>query len=151
MNADVLLAYFHFASILAMASVLAAELATLTQPGSASRLHRLKRLDGFYGLLAGLTLASGIARVVWGAKGSAFYLGNPVFHIKVTLFLVVGLLSIYPTLKFLRWSKVAQATATALPDDAETVRVRRLVIIQLGILAVIPLAATLMARGIGLR
>lgn len=150
MNSDALLAYFHFASIIAMASMLAAELATLTQPASQSQLNRLKRLDGLYGLLAGLTLGSGIGRVIWGAKGSAFYLANPVFHIKITLFVVVGLLSIYPTMRILRWSRAVRGNATALPDNGELGRVRRLVIIQLAILAAIPLAATLMARGIGM-
>lgn len=149
MTSDALLAYFHFASLIGLAALLAAELALAAQPPSAGGLHQLRSLDGLYGLFAMLTLGSGVARVVWGAKGYAFYLGNPVFHLKVTLFVVVGLLSIYPTLKFLRWSKAARADGNALPDQRSVGKVRKVITLQLAILALIPFAATLMARGIG--
>jgi putative membrane protein len=54
-------------------------------------------------LAAVLALGSGAARVVWFGKGAAFYLHNPVFYIKLALFAAVGLMSIPPTLQFLRW------------------------------------------------
>lgn len=149
LNSDALLAYIHFASMIGLAALLASELVLVTQPASAGRLHQMRSLDGLYGMFAMLTLASGVARVVWGAKGYAFYLSNPVFHLKVTLFVVVGLLSIYPTLKFLRWSKAAHADSNALPDGGSIGKVRKVIILQLVLLALIPLAATFMARGIG--
>lgn len=149
MTSDALLAYFHFVSLIGLAALLAAELALVTQPASAGRVHQLRSLDGLYGMFAMLTLASGVARVVWGAKGYAFFLSNPVFHIKVTLFVVVGLMSIYPTLKFLRWSKAAHADSNALPDHGAVGKVRKVIMLQLAVLVMIPLAATLMARGIG--
>lgn len=150
MTSDALLAYFHFAALIGLAALLAAELAVVIQPPAAGRLHQLRSLDGLYGMFAMLTLASGVARVVWGAKGHTLYLGNPVFHIKVTLFVVVGLMSIYPTLKFLRWSKAARADSNTLPDPAAMDKVRKVITLQLAILALIPLAATLIARGIGI-
>ena len=149
MTSDALLAYFHFSSMIGLAALLACELALVAQPAAAMRLHQLRSLDGLYGLFAMLTLASGVARVVWGAKGYAFYLGNPVFHVKVTLFVAVGLLSIYPTLKFLRWSKAAHADSNALPDEASMGKVRKVILMQLLLFTLIPLAATFMARGIG--
>lgn len=150
MNADALLAYFHFIAMIGMGSMLTAELGTLVQPGSAFQLHRLKRLDGLYGMFAGLTLASGVARVLWGAKGSTFYLSNPVFHIKITLFIVVALISIYPTVQFFKWSKAAMANVRFSPAAGAVGRVRAMIVTQLVLFAAIPFAATLMARGIGL-
>lgn len=149
MTSDALLAYFHFASMIGLASLLASELALVAQPTSAGRVHQLRSLDGMYGLFAMLTLGSGIARVVWGAKGYAFYLSNPVFHLKVTLFVIVGLISIYPTMKFLRWSKAAKENPHALPNDTSVSKVRKVITLQLALVALIPFAATLMARGIG--
>lgn len=151
MHSDALLAYFHFIAIIGMASMLSAEFAALAHRGSAADLRRLKRLDGIYGLFALLTLASGIARLLWGAKGSAFYLSNPVFHTKLTLFVLAGLLSIYPTIQYFKWAESANGDARFSPPVAGVARVRSLIITQLVLLAAIPLAATLMARGIGAR
>lgn len=151
MNSDALLAYFHFVAIIGMASMLSAAFAALAQRDSVTDLRRLKRLDGMYGLFAILTLASGIARLLWGAKGSAFYLSNPVFHTKLSLFVLAGLLSVYPTIQYFRWAESANTDARFAPPAAGVARVRSLIIAQLVLLAAIPLAATLMARGVGAR
>ena len=150
MTLDALLAYFHFAALIGITSLLIAELALIAQPAAPGQVHRLRALHKLGGPLAMLTLASGFARVIWGAKGSAFYLSNPVFHLKVTLFIIVGLLSIYPTRKFVVWAAAAAASPPALPEAGDFARVRRVVTVQLALAAMIPLAATLMARGVGL-
>ena len=149
MTSDALLAYFHFATMIGMASMLAAEFAALAHRESPAHLRRIRRLDGFYGLFALLTLASGIGRLLWGAKGSAFYLANPVFHLKISLVVLVGLISIYPTIHYFKWAESANTDAGFAPPAAVLVRIRSLIITQLVVLASIPLAATLMARGIG--
>lgn len=150
MMSDALLAYLHFATIFGLASLLAVELSMLVQPGTGQQLRRFRTLDGFYGMFAVLVLASGIARVVWGAKGSDFYLSNPVFHAKVGLFVLVGLLSIYPTIQFLKWSRAASGDTGYAPASAIKGRVRALILLQLALLAAMPLLAAVMARGIGI-
>jgi putative membrane protein len=150
MTTDALLAYFHFAAMIGMASMLAAEFVALAQVEAPLQLRRLKRLDGLYGLFALLTLGSGLARLLWGPKGSAFYLDNPVFHIKISLFVLVGLISIYPTIQYFKWAESANTHAAFAPPAAVSGRIRSLIIAQLAVLALIPLAATLMARGIGM-
>ena len=147
--ADALLAYLHFVSIIVMVALLAVELA-VCQPGTAGlTLTRLRRIDGAYGMFAALTLASGVARLMWGAKGSAFYLGNPVFHAKFTLFVAVGLLSILPTMQYFKWTASFKRDVRFVPAPQAILRVRKLIMVQMLLLAAIPLAATLMARGIG--
>jgi putative membrane protein len=147
---DALLAYFHFFSLIGTVSLLVAE-AFLCRPGiRGEALHRLKQMDIAYAGFAGLALASGLLRVFWGAKGSAFYLGNPVFHAKVGLFLLIGLVSIVPTLKFIAWSRAARQDAGRAPAEAAVLGARRIVFIELAGIVALPLLAALMARGLGL-
>jgi putative membrane protein len=86
---------------------------------------------------------------VWGAKGWAFYAHNPVFHLKLGLFVLVGLLSILPTRAFLRWRRARRADAAYRVPETEWRRARRWVVVELHLIALIPLAAVIMSRGLG--
>jgi putative membrane protein len=91
-------------------------------------------------------LLTGLARVVWGIKGMSWYVSQPLFHVKVTLFVVMVLLSIWPTLSFRRWRSQLRATG-ALPQAREVGQVRRLVMVQSHILPVVAVIALFWARG----
>jgi putative membrane protein len=146
---DAILAYLHFAAIFALVWFLAKEW-TLLRPGAASLdLDRLVRADAGFGVLAGIVVATGAARAVWGAKGWAFYAHNPVFHLKLGLFVLVGLLSILPTRAFLRWRRARRADAAYRVPETEWRRARRWVVVELHLIALIPLAAVIMSRGLG--
>lgn len=146
---DALLAYAHYASLLIMASFLGAEAMLLrAQPGPAT-FKSLSRADIGYFIAAMLTLASGLGRLFYGAKGVAFYSGNPLLYVKITLFAIIGLVSIKPTLRFIRWRNAAASDETFQPDGKDLSTVRRVVFLELHLLALIPLAAVFMARGIG--
>ena len=93
-------------------------------------------------------LATGVTRTLLGVKGTAWYWSNPLLHMKLTLFVVVGVISIFPTLTFLRWRKAVRADGS-LPNEAQIARARRLVMVQAHIIAVIPLLAVFLARGYG--
>ena len=67
----------------------------------------------------------------------------------VWYFNAAGLVSIKPTMAFIRWRRAARAAAGYSVPDAEVRGARRLVLVELHLLALIPLAAVLMARGIG--
>ena len=101
-------------------------------------------VDAIYGASALLTLVAGVLLVAVVGKPAAFYLANPVFHIKATLFVVVALLSLYPTLLLVRASRCPDATVT-LPKSAIMV-----VRVELLLLLIMPLLAVLMAAGRGL-
>ena len=98
-----------------------------------------------------LALGTGAARVVWFGKGAAFYLHNPVFYIKLALFVAVGLMSIPPTLQYLRWLRSLGSGASNVAADYQVLRVRRYIVAELVLFAFIPLMATFMARGIGIQ
>ena len=103
-------------------------------------------MDVVYGIATLLLLAVGFVRVFHTEKGSMYYFSSGPFLVKLALFIVVALLSIYPTVKFMGWRKALREQR--LPDfDAGTRRkVRMLIHIELTL--VIILIAIMMARGI---
>ena len=145
---DALLAYAHFMCIFALASLLTAELVILRKMLPADLLRRLRLVDRWYGIVAGLVIVSGLGRLFFGLKGAAFYTQNPVFWTKMGLFVVVALLSIPPTIAYIRWASREAADGSVELDDREYGRVRGLVLLQVGIFVFIPLCAVFMARGL---
>ena len=145
------LAYAHFVAILSLVVFITSE-AALCRPEwlNAAVVRRLGRLALLYLGAAVAVLLTGLARTYWGMKGGGWYWQQPLLHLKLTLFVVIGLISIQPTLAFRRWVKQVDADGT-LPDAVEVRRVRRLVMIQAHIMVLIPLAGSLLARGIWTR
>jgi len=148
MWSDALLAYLHFLSIFALLGFLVREWTLLNVSVDTLRTDALARADLGFGIASVAVLLSGAARAVFGLKGWAFYAHNPVFHLKVGLFVLVGLLSIVPTRAFLRWRRAASVEAAYRVPADEWSRARRIVLIELHLLALIPLAAVVMARGL---
>jgi putative membrane protein len=146
---EVILAYAHFAAIFTLLWFLAKEWTLLRIGADKLDTTALAKADAWFGIAAGLVLITGICRVTLGAKPASFYLHNPVFHTKVGLFVLVGLISIWPTIVFIRWRKARDADHTFRIPDAEWRKARRLLIIEMHLIALIPLAAVIMARGIG--
>ena len=150
MTLDAVLAYLHFVAIFALGYALLAEWLELKRAADALDVTRLARLDLAYMFAAIAVLATGAARWWYGAKTAAFYTPNPIFHAKLGLFVLVGLLSIWPTVACIRWRKARIADPAYPVPPGECRRARMLVMAELHLLALIPLLAVLMARGIGL-
>jgi putative membrane protein len=148
---DAILAYLHFAAIFALIWFLAKEWTLLKAGASSLQVQRLAHADIGFALAAVAVLATGASRLLFGAKPMGFYTGNPVFDVKVSLFVLAALISIWPTLAFLRWRRAVAANADFRVDEGEWRRVKRLVLIEMHIVALIPVFAALMARGIGYR
>jgi len=148
---EVLVVYLHFAAMILIAVFLAIEF-LICVPGLArERVTLLARVDLLYLIAAVLALATGAARLVWFGKGAGFYLHNPVFYIKLALFAAVGLISVPPTMQYLRWLRMLKTGAGAVAADFEVLRARRYVLAELVLFAFIPLLAVLMARGFGIQ
>ncbi len=144
-----LLAYAHLLAILTMVVFLASEAALCrTEWLNAAVIERLGKIDMVYGISAGAVFLTGLARVFLGSKGAAWYAHNPLLYVKLVMFLAIGLISIKPTMMFLRWRRELRAGG-ALPDALEVKKARRLVMVQAHILPFIPLAAVFLARGFG--
>lgn len=149
MQTDAFLAYGHFLAMFLIVATVAVEMA-LCRPGLRRQTAKfLARVDIVYFVAAIFVLITGGLRLFLGLKGTGFYLGNPAFYVKMGLFLLVGLISILPTLQFIRWSRQSNEEMDALLPTAEVARVARWVRLEFGLLLLIPLVAALMARGIG--
>lgn len=141
---DAVLATVHHLLVFSLVAVLFGELLLANGVPSGDSLRRLGRLDQAYGALAGGVVVAGFLRAVFGAKGWGYYESNPVFWTKIGVFVAVGLVSAKPTVQLIRWRR-----QSALPDAAAMYDLRRWLHAQLALLALIPLLAVLMARGIG--
>ena len=149
MDIDLLLAISHHLAVFTLVALYAAEF-TLLRPGlSGPRLHQLARIDAAYGGVAGLVVVVGIVRVIFGAAGWDYYVSNHAFWGKMAAFLVMGLLTIPPTMAIRKWLKASAADASYMPPAAEIAAGRRYVHIQAGLLVLIPIFAAAMARGYG--
>jgi putative membrane protein len=146
---DALLAYVHYAAMIFIALLLSVEYRTCRNGLTTDGVRLLARVDFLYMLAAILALASGVVRLVWFAKGPAFYLHNPVFYIKMALFVAVGLMSIPPTLQFVKWMRAVKSGARNVAEPWQVARVSRYLLVELVLFSLIPLMAVLMARGIG--
>lgn len=151
MTLEAILAYVHFLAILTMVVFIASEAALCRVEWlNAAAVERIARVDMVYGIAAIAVLLTGLARTWWGIKGTAWYWTNPLLHVKLGLFIIIGVLSIFPTLTYFRWRKAVRASGT-LPDAAEIKKTRKLVMIQAHLIALIPLVAVFLARGFGAR
>ena len=147
MTMETVLACLHLLALLTMVVFLSSEAALCrTEWMNAAVVERLVRLDVIYGAAALVMIGSGLARLLWGIKGVSWYVSQPLFHIKITIVVVMAILSIWPSIMFRRWRRQLQATG-ALPDELEVKKVRRLVMIQSHVLPVVAVIAVFWARG----
>lgn len=148
--ADAIAASLHYLSIFVLFALLSAEHLLFKPELDVATARRLQRIDIAYGASAGLVLATGLVRVLWFGKGLDYYLHNWLFHTKVALFLLVGLLSILPTFCFLNWRNGLLAGQAPVVEPRQARWVILTIRLELLILLFLPLLAALMARGHGM-
>lgn len=145
---DAILAYLHFMAIFGLFATLMYEVILLKAGAADLDVESLALTDRKFGIQAGIVLVTGALRAVYGAKGAAFYMHNPAFHLKIGLFVLAALISIVPTIAFLRWRKARRSDPSWRVPDVEWQRMRKLVRLEMAIIALIPLAAVIMSRGL---
>jgi len=149
MTMPAIFAFLHHLAAFTLVSAIGIELALFSATPTVAQARKLRIIDVHYGLAALLILIVGFLRVYQFEKGSEYYFSNAWFIAKLSLFLIVGLLSIYPTIVFAKW-KGSVRRGEAPVVSAETARrVRLCLFLELVGIAGILLAAPLMARGIG--
>ena len=142
-------AYLHYLSIIGVFITLVIEL-ILFKPSLTHREARvIQRTDSVYGLSALMVLVTGLLRAFYFGKGYEYYFGNNIFLLKLGLFLVVGILSIYPTIVFIKWRKFIKPGESLTVDKSRAVRVMNLIRLEVLIILFLPLLAALMSRGFG--
>lgn len=146
---DLVLAIVHHLLVFSLAGILAAELAAIRPGLGGVGLKRIGLVDMHYGLIAGLILIVGFARVYMGVKGPEAYLGNWAFWAKISAFALVGVLSAPPTVRILQWRKRARREPDFALTDADVKAVRPFLLAEVAVFALIPVFAAMMARGYG--
>ena len=141
---DLTLAIAHHLLVFSLFGVLFAELVLIRKGVDLATVARVGRIDLMYGVLAGLIIAVGFSRAVFAAKGWAYYSHNLFFHLKVGTFVLIGLLSIPPTVAYIRWRR-----SGAAPSEAQVAGVRRWLWAEMALFALLPAFAAAMARGFG--
>jgi putative membrane protein len=145
MSIEILLRYLHFVSIFAIVSSLVAEHLLLRKLLTRAEIGRLSRIDAVYGLAAISLVGAGLTLWLGGfGKPSLYYSHNWIFITKLVCFTAIGLLSIYPTVFFIRNRKGSQEETVEIPTS-----VFWMLRFELLLLFIIPLLAGLMAKGIG--
>lgn len=146
---EALLAFLHLSAILGWV-VFASSQAALCRVEwfNAAVVPRLRRLDAILWVATAAVLLTGLARIVWGAKGAGWYWSNGLLHLKLTLFVLVVGLMVGPTRRYRHWQAALDAGG-ALPGADQIAAARRRVMLTTHLMAVIPLAAVFLARGYG--
>jgi putative membrane protein len=145
---DALLAYLHFVAMMLLAALGAVEFLTLRRPLDAKAVITLSRVDAAYVAAGFLVLLSGAARFATTAKGVIYVGGNPLFWTKMVLFGTIAVMSLYMSWRYDRWVRHARINVAYNVPPAEAGSALVLVKFQLVLLAVLPLFAVMMVRGI---
>ena len=145
-----LFAFLHHIAAFTLFAALVVELILIREVLTVGTARRLQIADMAFGIAAGVILVVGLLRVFYFEKGATYYFHTWTFIAKLALFLVVGLVSIVPTLEFLSWRKaVKQGQAPSVsPDKVRSLRT--IIHWELVGIVVIILMAALMAKGVGL-
>lgn len=145
---ELIIPYLHFLSIMVLMGSLITEHLFLKPSITKEQIKSLATVDLIYGISAILVLATGLLRWFVYGKGYDFYISTPLFHIKLTLFFVLGILSIFPTIKILKWKKSVKNNIEPDITEKSVKRLLMFIRIELLILAIIPLLAVMIARGV---
>lgn len=143
----VLAAIHLFAFALAFWAVLTRGRAFIQLSAGTGEVKRVLLADNLWGLSALTLLITGAMRAFGGyEKGSDYYLHQPLFHLKMTLFLLILLMELAPMITLIKW-RIASSRGVAL-DSRRAKLYARISHVEALLLILMMVAATGMARGV---
>ena len=104
-----LFAFFHHVLAFTLVSALAIEFILIGHDLSHATAKRIVITDGVLGTSAALLFVVGLFRVFYFEKGAAYYFHSHAFMNKFSVFIAVSIVSVFPTLEFLKWPKAVKA------------------------------------------
>ena len=139
---EIFFRYLHFIGIMSLSATLVAQHLIISTEVSKEQFKKIAFLDIIYIISLILTFIGGLSLWLWVGKDASFYSTNWVFHLKLSMFVLVYLLSIYPTRFFLRNKK----------SLGETVKMPKVIIMlfrmQLLLVFIMPFLGALIAKGL---
>ena len=138
--------YLHFIAVFAIVGAIFSEQFLISNSMTRKEIKLIFKIDAIYGIGVLLVLAVGIVLWFWVGKPASFYSRNWIFHTKLTMFIGLVLLSIYPIIFFSKNRK---------GNDSDTIiNVPKTVIIALRIelllILIMPALASMVSLGIGI-
>jgi putative membrane protein len=146
MTWPIIVAWIHYVSIMLLLATLLGEHLMFKPVLSAAEVRTLQRLDNIYGGSAAVVLVTGIMRM-YLEKGTTYYLQSGAFHTLFGIFVLVALLSIYPTMTLLRWRGDVRAGRGQEIAPGRFKTIQMILRAELALLLIAPLFATWMAHG----
>jgi putative membrane protein len=142
-----LFAFLHHVCAFTLVSAVAIEFALIRGGLTLSSARRLQVTDMVLGVAAGGLLVIGLARVFLFEKGADYYWHSPAFLAKFAIFVVIGLVSIIPTLEFLSWREPIEKGQLPAISARQLGLVTAIIHGELFAIVIILLCAAIMARG----
>ena len=142
-------AFLHHLAAFALVAALAVEFILIRGELNLGTARKLQRIDMVFGLSSGVVLVVGLLRVFYFEKGASYYFHSAPFIAKLSLFAIVGLLSIYPTVEFASWGKSLKQGQMPVLTERKIASIRSIIHWELAAVVVIILCAALMAKGVG--
>jgi putative membrane protein len=142
-----LFAFLHHLCAFTLVSAVAIEFVLVRQELTLASARRLQVTDIVLGIAAGALLMVGLLRVFFFEKGPDYYLHSHAFHAKLGLFIIIGLLSIIPTVEFLSWRGALKAGQVPVISAKKLRQVTIVIHSELAAIVIILLCAAIMARG----
>jgi len=139
-------AYLHYLAFMLSFAALTVEVFNLKIDMTLNETKKVIFADVTYGLAAIAILVTGVLRVLYFGKGTDYYLHNPFFHAKMGVFILLSLLSLYPTYTFLTWIKDVRNGKPPTLEFAKVNRLSWLIKSELFCFILLPLLAAIMAR-----
>jgi putative membrane protein len=145
MTEVVLTRYVHFIAVFAIVGAIFSQQFLISKSMTRAEIKRIAKIDVIYGLGALLVLAAGLTLWLWVGKPAAIYSRNWLFHSKLTLFLTLGILSIYPSIFFMK-NRKGQDLDTKIDIPFTVILLLRL---ELILILIIPALASFASLGFG--
>ena len=119
---------------------------SLRDPEDHGALRRAFIGDSWWGVAAAVWVITGLWRLLAGTeKSTAYYLANHAFYLKMTLFLVILALEVWPMMTLFRWR-----TKRAAPNPRDAGRIEVISYVECVLVVAMVAAAVTMARGYGM-
>jgi len=146
---NIFIPYLHFIGIMLMMSALFTEYMLIRSEVAKDRIRMLSVTDVVLGISVVLVIISGLLRwFLVDAKGADYFNTQPYFHIKLTLFVLMIILSIFPSRKFHKWKKMSNKDDQFIPTEKEIKKQLLIIRIEMLLMILIPVLAVLVNQGI---
>ncbi len=142
-----LFAFLHHLCAFTLVSAVAIEFTLIRGELTLASARRLQITDMVLGIAAGLLLIVGLSRVFLFEKSADYYFHSHAFLAKLSIFIVIGLMSIIPTIEFLSWRDELEDGRVPAISAKKLRLITAIIHGELLGIVIILLCAAIMARG----